>query len=340
MPIPHSPDNRLNSAASGVRAITASVWPGALVAFTSLCAWVILIAGDADGTASPGMCGGVLGSGQQVAVALRAFYLLNPPRHLAYHWVLMVVAMMGPALVMTLRRRGDGVDTIGACRSFAFMATYLAVWTAAGALFVPALFLIRSIFPEPGHALGVAIVFSFAWQFTVIRRKCLRNCREVACKVERHPAGPVRGGCAYASCCIGACWPIMLMPSLASGAHLIAMFAATLWILCERAASGSRVARERYLLTRRAGAIGPVGTVGRPGCCDDPARHSGRPGQRRADGGARGLRADLSGQCGDGDRGARGHPACRDAGREPPASQIETANEQGGPMHAANPSRQ
>ena len=226
-----------NNGASGMQAMSARVFwvgPSAAVALASLAAWITLVASGTESGVVPGICGGAPRSVDDIAGALRATFLFISPSHLAYHWLLMVVAMMGPALAILLRMPIGVADPRGASLPFAFIASYLGVWTASGILFVPALLLVRTVIPESGYVIGLLVFLGLSWRPARTWLIRLGGPSKSLGKIGCLAARPARKVGAYASCRIGACWPPMVLPSLSHDHHLLTMFAATLWMCCER----------------------------------------------------------------------------------------------------------
>ncbi len=134
-------------------------------------------------------------------------------------WILMVVAMMGAALLPSLR--GTALRSLRRRRGRAmaeFAGGYLVSWTVFGAL---ALALARTVPHATGWgALAAALALAAAWQLTPAKHEQLRKCHRVLPVPMRGWAAAratatsgVRNGIA----CIGSCWCMMLAMAVAPG---------------------------------------------------------------------------------------------------------------------------
>jgi predicted metal-binding membrane protein len=107
-------------------------------------------------------------------------------------WVPMMAAMMLPGAVPAVLRR---VHADGGVRVVPlFAGSYLAVWTLAG---VAVYGLYR---PHGSFAAGVVAIAAGAYEFTPLKRRFRRRCRE-----------SVRGGWEFGLCCAGSSIGLMLM---------------------------------------------------------------------------------------------------------------------------------
>jgi predicted metal-binding membrane protein len=142
-------------------------------------------------------------------------------------WVVMMVAMMFPAVAPTvlaydrlregLRARGEGAvaDATGV-----FVAGYLVVWTMVGLAAYTGYELVRAIEPaflawdEAGrYVAGGVIVAAAVYQATPLKRACLANCRTpmtvLAERWRDGRAGAFGLGIRYGSWCLGCCSALM-----------------------------------------------------------------------------------------------------------------------------------
>jgi predicted metal-binding membrane protein len=130
----------------------------------------------------------------------------------------MMVAMMFPsvapitlAFASVTRSRGDG-----SLPAAAFVAGYLAVWTAAGLVPLAVLqagshVMLPDWLPRLG---GAVIALAGVYQFTPLKNVCLRACRSPLGFVMTHDFGggstsAVRAGAAHGLYCLGCCWALM-----------------------------------------------------------------------------------------------------------------------------------
>ena len=218
-----------------------------------LAAWVLLLvfaaraAGGGTSAAMPGMPMPAT-SGGPWAAALTALP----------SWLLMTVAMMGPAAVAKFRdlvRAGTASPRAMA----AFSVAYLAVWAAFGLLAEAAATAIHGL-PSP-RALALVLLAATAWQLTPLKHRVLFACRGEGAAAAEPSAAPanaapaagrcashqpaavamaLRSGLVFGLCCLGTCWCLMLIPLAAPGGQLPWMAGLTILISAERLASAGR----------------------------------------------------------------------------------------------------
>lgn len=138
-------------------------------------------------------------------------------------WVLMTIAMMGPAALIAIRH--TGLNSLRRRRQRAiveFSAAYLAIWTAFGLLahvadsFIP-------VAPGPG-VLAALLVAAAAWQLSPLKRRCLRGCHRsfpLPPRGWRAGKGALRFGLRNGLYCLGTCWCLMLVMIAAPGGQLL-----------------------------------------------------------------------------------------------------------------------
>jgi predicted metal-binding membrane protein len=165
----------------------------------------------------------------------------NPPITLAFGWITMLVAMMGPLLAAPLHHVR--------ARSFAarrpraitlFLTGYAAVWIIAGAVLLPLALSVRPLVAESSLSAAVITGLAILWQCSPARQRCLNA-------GHRHPPlratgvaanlDVLRFGSTHGLWCVGACWVLMTLPLLLPGGHAVAMTAMggiSLWLAGER----------------------------------------------------------------------------------------------------------
>jgi predicted metal-binding membrane protein len=137
-------------------------------------------------------------------------------------WLVMMVAMMFPSVApMTLafasvsRARNEGPYPTAA-----FIAGYLAVWTAAGIVPLSILRGMNVLWMTPpswlGRLGGLVIILAGVYQFTPLKDACLRACRSPLGFVMTHDFGggmpsASRAGAAHGLYCLGCCWALMAL---------------------------------------------------------------------------------------------------------------------------------
>lgn len=153
-------------------------------------------------------------------------------------WTLMVVAMMVPATIPVLRAISFNSLWDRRYRSPAlFLAAYLAVWVALGALALGGWQLAAAL--GAGHALhgaaatGALLLVAANWQLAPAHRRCLKRCHRTLPLGARGRAADracLRYGLYHARWCTGACWPLMLAMLPGHGLALMAALTAlTTW---------------------------------------------------------------------------------------------------------------
>lgn len=151
-------------------------------------------------------------------------------------WVTMMVAMMLPAIApMVLahlgvtRRRGRGIVP-----TLVFIAGYLSVWSAIGA--VP-LLVYKAFAPlNEDPALlrwlpvlgGMILIIAGAYQFSAWKRVCFDHCQSPLAFLASHDfdggsASALRAGLLNGALCLGCCWAIMTVLVLVGLMNLLWM---------------------------------------------------------------------------------------------------------------------
>lgn len=135
-------------------------------------------------------------------------------------WLVMMIAMMFPSVApMTLafasitHSRGQGY-----LPTAAFVAGYIAVWTAAGLIPLGFLQAIDALWMTPpswlSRAAGLVIIAAGFYQFTPLKDVCLRACRSPLGFLMTHDYGrglsaAVQAGAGHGVYCLGCCWALM-----------------------------------------------------------------------------------------------------------------------------------
>ncbi len=142
-------------------------------------------------------------------------------------WWVMMIAMMVPSAAPTillhhsLTRSPDGSGNTR--DTWAFVAGYLAVWAvfsllAAGlqwalqplGLIAPGMMSLRG-----GGFAGAVLILAGLYQFTPLKRACLRHCQAPGVFLSNHWQPGARGawamGLRHGGFCLGCCWALMLL---------------------------------------------------------------------------------------------------------------------------------
>ena len=159
-------------------------------------------------------------------------------------WVVMMVAMMFPAVAPTVlthagvvRSRGEGtMETV------AFLVGYLVVWTAAGLVPLGVVQLLGSSIAAPVASWlprlgGAIVVLAGIYQLTPLKMACLRAGRSPLGLILSHDFGAgtpaaARTGISHGLQCLGSCWPLMAVLAVLGLMHLawMAVFAAVFFL--------------------------------------------------------------------------------------------------------------
>lgn len=130
-------------------------------------------------------------------------------------WSLMMAAMMLPAVTPVVRLYQRAATAGRVAPSGYFIVAYLVVWALSG---LPAYLLWRQLaMPLTEGATwalrlaGAALLFAGAYQFTPLKRACLRHCRSPMSYFMRlrgsldRPGGAIRAGILHSIYCCGCC---------------------------------------------------------------------------------------------------------------------------------------
>ncbi|MBA2521058.1 MAG: DUF2182 domain-containing protein [Chloroflexia bacterium] len=228
-----------------------------------------------------GDMGGMSGSGMEdMAEAgwspggLAAFVLV---------WAVMMVAMMLPAVAPMLllyrtvagRKHADGGAFIS---TWVVVAGYLLVWTAVGLGAYALVRLASNLAGRLGDAerqewaplgLGAILIISGLYQFTPLKRMCLRQCQSPFGFVMGHwrdgRFGALRLGIIHGAYCFGCCWALFTILVAAGVMSIAWMLLLTLVVFAEKALPhGQRTAVAVGLTFVALGVLIATGTMGMP----------------------------------------------------------------------------
>ncbi|HEY6276490.1 MAG TPA: DUF2182 domain-containing protein [Streptosporangiaceae bacterium] len=178
-------------------------------------------------------------------------------------WLLMTVAMMGPAALAGIRHTGLNSLRWRRARAMTeFAAAYLAVWAGFGVLALAAAALPR--IPGPA-ALAAVLAAAAAWQLSPAKRRCLRAChRSVPLPPRgwRAEWGSLRFGLRNGAACLGSCWCLMLVMVAAPAGQLLWMAGLAGAVTAERLAPGPRAMTRFTAVACAFGALAVLATAG------------------------------------------------------------------------------
>jgi len=211
---------------------------GIPVLAATFAAWVALVA-QAGGAGLMGSC--CVPASLQDGFSSSSWHMLmvrNPPGLLALGWGLMVVAMMGPMMSGCIRHVVDrSLSRRRATGVLLFLAGYVGVWMAVGALMLPLALAIRLFAPTSFVPVAVAGLLALVWQCSPQKQRCLN-------RGHSHPRLAAFGAAAYLDTfrfglthgvwCVGSCGALMFVTELLPVGHLAAMVAVTIWLVAEK----------------------------------------------------------------------------------------------------------
>jgi predicted metal-binding membrane protein len=184
-------------------------------------AWVTLVtlaarAGGLSAAATGGMAG--MSMGGPTARSAWSTAAAGLPS-----WMLMTVAMMGPAALASVGHTGRSSLAWRRRRAMVeFSAAYLAVWAAFGLLAQAAAAVVPAV-PGPA-ALAAVLAAATAWQLTPLKRRCLIACHRAVPlppRGWRAEKGALRFGLRNGLSCLGSCWCLMLVMTVTPGGQLL-----------------------------------------------------------------------------------------------------------------------
>jgi predicted metal-binding membrane protein len=163
-------------------------------------------------------------------------------------WAVMMAAMMLPAAMPMVSVFGTLNKSRGeASRTIAFVAGYLALWTAFAAAATAAQWtlqtngLLSPMIVSMSPALSAALlVIAGAFQFTPLKHACLRACRSplgfLLTDWRDGLWGAARMGARHGLYCLGCCWALMALLFVGGAMNLLWIAALTLLVAMEKLA--------------------------------------------------------------------------------------------------------
>ena len=179
---------------------------------------------------------------------------------IATMWAAMMIAMMLPSAAPVILlygkvQRTSAGGNVGAL-TLAFLAGYLACWTAFAALAAllqlelqcGALASSMSMALTSKQAAAGLLIAAGVYQLTPLKDACLGRCRSSAQFLSRHyrpgAAGAVRLGLLHGAHCVGCCWLLMALLFVGGVMNLLWIAGLTLLVAAEKLlAKGRALAR-------------------------------------------------------------------------------------------------
>jgi len=138
-------------------------------------------------------------------------------------WVVMMVAMMFPAVVPVVVTFDRWVRRTDRPRSATalFAGGYLAVWSSIGLVFYAAIVYLEPLIPSGTASVrwgASLLILAGVYQLTPLKTKCLKQCRsplaflaERATQLRRGGLSPAKVGATHGLFCLGCCWALMVV---------------------------------------------------------------------------------------------------------------------------------
>jgi predicted metal-binding membrane protein len=166
-------------------------------------------------------------------------------------WTVMMAAMMLPSaapMILTFAATQARHDRNVAVPTWMFVAGYILVWTYAGMVIY---LLVHAVDDVARHlswlqngvgaplVLGFTLTVAALYQFTPLKRLCLRHCRSPSIFLEHHWRdgweGAFEMGCRHSLYCVGCCWAFFGVMVAAVGIESITwMLLITLVVFAEK----------------------------------------------------------------------------------------------------------
>ncbi|MBA2598349.1 MAG: DUF2182 domain-containing protein [Chloroflexia bacterium] len=167
-------------------------------------------------------------------------------------WAVMMAAMMFPAaapMILLFRAvaKQRRASTGAVVSTWVFVAGYLLVWTAVGAITWVVVQALSNLAGRLGAAerttwgplvLGAVLIGAGLYQLTPLKRLCLDHCRSPFAFVMTHwregPVGALQMGVIHGAYCLGCCWALFAVLVAAGVMSLAWMLLLTLVIFAEK----------------------------------------------------------------------------------------------------------
>lgn len=223
-------------------------------------AWGYLLAGAGMGMSAVEMTRMASGEGIGSAVMQPAVWTVGYAVLMFFMWWIMMVAMMLPSATRTIllaaalnRKARPDRAPYGAAGFFA--AGYLVAWAFFSLAAVAAQWglaeggLIRSMLRSTSPFLASGfLVAAGLWQFTPVKRACLRHCRSpVEFLIRRRRkgnAGSLAMGIEHGAYCLGCCWFLMALLFVGGAMNLYWIVGLAAYVVAEKMLpAGQRIGR-------------------------------------------------------------------------------------------------
>jgi len=199
-------------------------------------AWIALAAGHYR--LAPVLCPCMGAGSVRPSTSVHMLLAMNPPASLAVGWLLMLAAMMAPALIAPVwqirvlslaRRRGRSIAL--------FTAAYAAVWMVAGCVLLGIELAAELLAPSALLVATPAAIVALLWQCSPVKQTCLNRCHAhgtLSAFGAAADLSAIKFGLAHGFWCVGSCWALMLFPMLLHQGHEASMAIVGLFMWGER----------------------------------------------------------------------------------------------------------
>ncbi len=225
----------------------------ALLALVCLVAWAYTVAGagmEMSGLRmTPGFGGGSVDASMAMPMQEAGWSLAHATLMLAMWWVMMVAMMLPSAaptilIAAAINRRSTAEHPPFGTTGF-FLSGYLVAWLFYSILAVAAqyafvsldLLSVRMASTSPLLS-AMFLIAAGLWQFSPVKRACLRHCREpISFLMERRGQGnlgALRTGLRHGTYCVGCCWLLMGLLFVGGVMNLYWIGALTFLVLVEK----------------------------------------------------------------------------------------------------------
>ncbi|KWV59309.1 hypothetical protein AS156_32110 [Bradyrhizobium macuxiense] len=165
-------------------------------------------------------------------------------------WLTMMIAMMVSSaapmvLLFAALKRKQSIAASPLADSWTFLCGYLLVWAGFSLTATLAQWqldragLLSMAMASTSVALGGCILLlAGLYQFTPLKRACLRYCQSPVLFLSRHwcpgTAGALRMGLHHGLYCLGCCWSLMVLLFVGGTMNLLWIVVITLYVACEK----------------------------------------------------------------------------------------------------------
>ena len=186
--------------------------------------------------------------GLNVVLAVRSPGNMAQTKMLMLMWVVMMVAMMAPAVApsyLLFTRLDRAAKIAGLLDAAAYLVGYLAIWSifgiaAAAAQYALGIFkLMSGGMALSSHVLwGAVLIAAGAYQWSPLKARCVARCRSplgfLMNEWRGGPGGALLVGWRYGLSCVGCCWLLMCLMFVVGAMNLAWALVLSAYVPLER----------------------------------------------------------------------------------------------------------